>query len=836
MKTNISHSLTFLGVISTIAVLSIILILNPQHVYSKNPEVSYLDVNGTSSVSKFSVAAWFKTSNNYKSDAFIVNKDGDGGYMNYGIWMTNAEKIRGGFETSNGKAIYATTPLSYSDGKWHYAVVTFDGSVINLYVDGIQVATQSTSGSPDKGGNEPVRVGADSKALEDYFIGNVDEIRVWRVALTPDEVKDAYQGFFETKYLDLYLDFSKPIVSLNATNATSIANQTATNATSIANQTATNATSIANQTATNATSTNATSTNATSTNETSIANQTATNATGIQGANKTANNETGIQESNKTAVKELNGQTNLITKNDTGNANGTKQNIETIKKPQTKNETGITNETLIANQTSESKLSKENSLPKAFDQSVAVDQNSRIEITLAADDEDKDNLQFDITADPLHGSLDNFNKEKGTVTYIPQKDYSGDDKFSYRVSDNKGGHSEPANVDIQINTASQLSETKNTDTGAAKSEELSNQTGTEQNAQANSVQEPNQPPKADAGDDQYVKVSTQVKLDGGKSSDDDGKIVLYKWEQTDGPQVNIKKADVQTATFDVPDSAADSKLTFKLTVVDDNDASSSDDVTVQVGNEVPVQTDTNNQQTDTNNKQTDTNNQQSNTEEQITDAQNVPPKADAGGDQKVEVNSEAKLDGGKSSDDDGKIVSYKWEQTDGPKVDLKNADKETATFDVPESAADSKLSFKLTVVDDKDASSSDDVNVEVKAAQNVPPKADAGGDQKVEVNSEAKLDGGKSSDDDGKIVSYKWERTDGPKVDLKNADKETATFDVPESAADSKLTFKLTVVDDKDASSSDDVNVDVGKISKDVSSTNDDTNTKDASNNKGKTN
>jgi hypothetical protein len=231
-------------------------------------------------------------------------------------------------------------------------------------------------------------------------------------------------------------------------------------------------------------------------------------------------------------------------------------------------------------------------------------------------------------------------------------------------------------------------------------------------------------------------VSTQVKLDGGKSSDDDGKIVSYKWEQTDGPQVNIKKADVQTATFDVPESAADSKLTFKLTVVDDKDSSSSDDVIVQVGNEVPVQTDTN-QQTDTNNKQTDTNNQQSKTEEQI------------------------------------------------------------------------------------------------KAAQNIPPKADAGDNQNVEVNSEAKLDGGKSSDDDGKIVSYKWERTDGPKVDLKNADKETATFDVPESAADSKLTFKLTVVDDNDASSSDDVNVDVGKISKDVSSTKDDSSTKDASNNKG---
>src|SRR5207342_1655231 len=117
-------------------------------------------------------------------------------------------------------------------------------------------------------------------------------------------------------------------------------------------------------------------------------------------------------------------------------------------------------------------------------------------------------------------------------------------------------------------------------------------------------------------------------------------------------------------------------------------------------------------------------------------AQNVPPKADAGDDQKVEVNTAVKLDGGKSSDDDGKIVSYKWEQTDGPKVDLKNADEQTATFDVPDSAADSKLTFKLTVVDDKDASNSDDATVEVKAAQNVPPKADAGDDQKVEVNTE----------------------------------------------------------------------------------------------------
>src|SRR6185369_5861699 len=165
-----------------------------------------------------------------------------------------------------------------------------------------------------------------------------------------------------------------------------------------------------------------------------------------------------------------------------------------------------------------------------------------------------------------------------------------------------------------------------------------------------------------------------------------------------------------------------------------------------------------------------------------------------------------------------------WEQTDGPQVDVKKANEQIATFDVPESAADSKLVFKLTVVDDKGDSGSDDVtlvtqntqtdNTQTQTVQvNFPPKADAGEDQKVDVNTEAKLDGSKSSDEDGKIASYKWEQTDGPQVDLKKTDKQIATFDVPESAADSKLVFKLTVVDDKGDSADDEIEIQVQKIS-----------------------
>jgi len=663
------------------------LILNFQSAYSKNPEVSFLDVNTTSSVSKFSVAAWFKTSTDYKSDAFIVNKAGAGDNKNYGIWMTNAEKVQAGFETSSGKPMYATSPLSYSDGKWHYAVVTFDGSVINLYVDGTQVATKSASGGPDNGGDAPVRVGANSEAPNDYFIGDVDEIRVWKSALTLQQVIDAYNGNPNTNGQVLYLGFSEPIIPLNATSQT--VNQTT------------------NQTL---------------------------NETGIQTTNQTLN-ETGIQTTNQTGLNETNTLSKPIGNNNTGIANETNDNIQPAGiPPQIINDTGISNETVIGNQTSESQLPIENHPPMAFDQSVSMDKNGQTNIMMVANDEDKDQLQFDITFDPLQGRLDNFEKEKGTVTYVPQKDYTGDDKFSFRVIDNKGAESNVATVDISVNETSQPIE--NQQTGLPKSveessnqtgteqatetksvEEGSNQTGTEQDTETTeqatetteqatetteqatetkSVEEPNQPPKADAGEDQKSAVNTEVKLDGSKSTDEDGKLVSYNWEQTDGPKVDINKADEQTASFDVPESAADSKLAFKLTVVDDKDASDSDDVTVEVEAQ-----------------------------------ENISPKADAGDNQKAEVNSEVKLDGGKSSDEDGKLVSYKWEQTDGPNVDLKNADENTASFDVPDSAADSKLAFKLTVVDDKDASDSDDVTVEVEKS----PESESGSESKSKSES-----------------------------------------------------------------------------------------------------
>ena len=144
-------------------------------------------------LSKFSVAAWFKTTSNFGDEAYIVNKGGHGtdtagSNMNYGIWMSTSEKVQGGFETSTGSDRMVTSPNSYNDGQWHHGVVTFDGSLLRLYVDGVQITTLSTSSIPETAGNNPLKIGANSRIVDNLFTGSIDEVGVWNRALTNTDI------------------------------------------------------------------------------------------------------------------------------------------------------------------------------------------------------------------------------------------------------------------------------------------------------------------------------------------------------------------------------------------------------------------------------------------------------------------------------------------------------------------------------------------------------------------------------------------------------------------------------------------------------------------------
>jgi hypothetical protein len=186
---------------------------------------NHFDITNSSALhlTNFSIAAWFNTNiERFNSTAFIVNKGGsgddtEGKNMNYGLYMTPTGHIGSSFETRNGTKFVVISPSRYNDDQWHHAVATFDGSEMRLYVDGIldsfrQILSRNASDNivPDNTGIQPVRVGSNSlNSTSNYFTGNIDEVRIWGLPLTSQQVYDAHRkGVFNTTGQVAYLSFN----------------------------------------------------------------------------------------------------------------------------------------------------------------------------------------------------------------------------------------------------------------------------------------------------------------------------------------------------------------------------------------------------------------------------------------------------------------------------------------------------------------------------------------------------------------------------------------------------------------------------------------------------
>jgi hypothetical protein len=146
-----------------------------------------------------------------------------------------------------------------------------------------------------------------------------------------------------------------------------------------------------------------------------------------------------------------------------------------------------------------------NQSPEADDQDVSVDANDNIKITLKGNDDDKDDeIEFEIVSDPSHGELDNFDKSDGTVSYTPEKDYSGEDKFEFKVMDNKGAESDKAEIKINVKPL----EKANEEVGGEMNQESQNQT--ESSSESNESISTNQSPIAH---DQELSTDANADLD-----------------------------------------------------------------------------------------------------------------------------------------------------------------------------------------------------------------------------------------------------------------------------------------------------------------------------------
>jgi hypothetical protein len=264
-----------------------------------------------------------------------------------------------------------------------------------------------------------------------------------------------------------------------------------------------------------------------------------------------------------------------------------------------------------------------------------------------------------------------------------------------------------------------------------------------------------------AGPDQRVEAAASVKLNGSNSIGSQKRIARYQWTQIDGPPVYLSRSTAIEPVFVAPDNVGPdgSSLTFQLTVTGKDGSQSKDSCFVNVTWE------------------------------------NEPPVADAGPNQTVASGELVTLDGSRSSDSADGIASYLWQQMAGCQVALSDPAVVFPTFVAPDVWPENEvLIFQLTVTDQGGLRAKDTCIINV-TSENQPPKADAGENLSVRSGARVMLDGSKSADPDGNIVSYRWTQLTGQPVKLSDPGAIRPSFMAPLAENADDLVFQLTVTD-----------------------------------------
>ena len=140
----------------------------------------------------FTVSAWVKTTET--ADRCIVH-----GGDRANDWFRIENKADGVFhgQIDDGSTLVGfTTATTINDGAWHHVVAVFDRSANMIpYIDG-QLASGSVNITSvgDVNFTTDIYVGCSysSGGREENIEGEIDEVLIYNIALTPQEVKDLY--------------------------------------------------------------------------------------------------------------------------------------------------------------------------------------------------------------------------------------------------------------------------------------------------------------------------------------------------------------------------------------------------------------------------------------------------------------------------------------------------------------------------------------------------------------------------------------------------------------------------------------------------------------------
>jgi len=321
-------------------------------------------------------------------------------------------------------------------------------------------------------------------------------------------------------------------------------------------------------------------------------------------------------------------------------------------------------------------------------------------------------------------------------------------------------------------------------------------------------------PVAVAGEDRMAAQGSTVALNGTGSVDPDGSIAGYTWVQTDGLPVDLINPNTAIPYFEAPpDNTSAETFTFRLQVIDNGALQDTDDISITVssalvaaisassfdGGVVILDGSTSVDLNATANIAIKSNVLEMDNQDAgliaLAVTENAAFQLNITGNNFITAENKGFI-----------VYTYSWSGEAPESIALPDnwwgTDDETI---IQSLIYDQKNNYNLPEVDylpfmGKDIS-------DTGSSLTYPPLADAGPDITTAADNSVTLDGSGSYDPD-EIARYFWRQTDGPEVELKNADQAIASFIAPLGGVDgATIQFELTVSTDDTFSHNDTVNV-----------------------------
>nr|WP_321222405.1 choice-of-anchor D domain-containing protein [uncultured Psychroserpens sp.] len=150
--------------------------------------VDYIDMENNLDLNPagFTVSAWIKRDAADSGTKSIVSKRNASFTEGYDFYIRDNNRLT--FRWRNGTNQILNDNTAIPDDEWHHVAAIYDGTTVTIYIDGVE--SRSRNSPPPIASDQSFFIAAAVKnSPRAHFRGNIDEVRVWDVNLTPTQLR-----------------------------------------------------------------------------------------------------------------------------------------------------------------------------------------------------------------------------------------------------------------------------------------------------------------------------------------------------------------------------------------------------------------------------------------------------------------------------------------------------------------------------------------------------------------------------------------------------------------------------------------------------------------------